>query len=128
MIERVSPAGVPSPRGPYSPAVKAGGFIYVSGQISVDPATDKAHLGDVATETRQVLKNIETNLAACGATMADVVRCTVYLTNVADFAAMNAVYSAYFEQEAAPLPARTTVEVSRLPKDVLVEIDMVAEV
>jgi 2-iminobutanoate/2-iminopropanoate deaminase len=124
MIERVSPAGVPSPRGPYSPAVKAGGFIYVSGQISVDPATDKAHLGDVATETRQVLKNIETNLAACGATMADVVRCTVYLTTVADFAAMNAVYAEFFSNAK---PARTTIGVASLPlAGAKVEIDAIA--
>ena len=124
MIERVSPAGVPSPRGPYSPAVKAGGFIYVSGQISVDPATDKAHLGDIATETRQVLKNIETNLAACGATMADVVRCTVYLTNIADFAAMNAVYAEFFGYAK---PARTTVGVAALPlAGAKLEIDAVA--
>jgi 2-iminobutanoate/2-iminopropanoate deaminase len=124
MIERVSPAGVPSPRGPYSPAVKAGGFIYVSGQISVDPATDKAHLGDVATETRQVLKNIETNLAACGATMADVVRCTVYLTNIADFAAMNAVYAEFFGNAK---PARTTIGVASLPlAGAKVEIDAIA--
>ena len=124
MIERVSPAGVPSPRGPYSPAVKAGGFIYVSGQISVDPATDKAHLGDVATETRQVLKNIETNLAACGATMADVVRCTVYLTNVADFAGMNAVYAEFFGNAK---PARTTIGVASLPlAGAKVEIDAIA--
>jgi 2-iminobutanoate/2-iminopropanoate deaminase len=124
MIERVSPAGVPSPRGPYSPAVKAGGFIYVSGQISVDPATDKAHLGDIATETRQVLKNIETNLAACGATMADVVRCTVYLTNVADFAGMNAVYAEFFGKDK---PARTTIGVASLPlAGAKVEIDAIA--
>jgi 2-iminobutanoate/2-iminopropanoate deaminase len=124
MIERVTPAGVPSPRGPYSPAVKAGGFIYVSGQISVDPATDKAHLGDIATETRQVLKNIETNLAACGATMADVVRCTVYLTNVADFAGMNAVYAEFFGNAK---PARTTIGVASLPlAGAKVEIDAIA--
>jgi 2-iminobutanoate/2-iminopropanoate deaminase len=124
MIERVTPAGVPSPRGPYSPAVKAGGFIYVSGQISVDPATDKTHLGDIATETRQVLKNIETNLAACGATMADVVRCTVYLTNVADFAGMNAVYAEFFGNAK---PARTTIGVASLPlAGAKVEIDAIA--
>ena len=124
MIERVSPAGVPSPRGPYSPAVKAGGFIYVSGQISVDPATDQAHLGDVAVETRQVLENIQRNLAACGATMADVVRCTVYLTNIADFAAMNAVYAEFFGYAK---PARTTVGVAALPlAGAKLEIDAVA--
>lgn len=124
MIERVSPPGVPSPRGPYSPAVKAGGFIYVSGQISVDPATDQAHLGDVSTETRQVLENIRTNLAACGATLADVVRCTVYLTNVADFAAMNAVYAEFF---GASKPARSTIGVAALPlAGAKVEIDAIA--
>src|SRR5271157_639447 len=104
MIERVSPAGVPSPRGPYSPAVKAGGFIYVSGQISVDPVTDKAHLSDIATETRQVLKNIE--------------------TNVADFAAMNAVYAEFFGNAK---PARTTIGVASLPlAGAKVEIDAIA--
>lgn len=124
MIERVSPPGVPSPRGPYSPAVKAGGFIYVSGQISVDPATDQAHLGDVSTETRQVLENIRTNLAACGATLADVVRCTVYLTNIADFAAMNAVYAEFF---GASKPARSTIGVAALPlAGAKVEIDAIA--
>jgi 2-iminobutanoate/2-iminopropanoate deaminase len=124
MIERFSPAGVPAPRGPYSPAVKAGGFIYVSGQVPVDPATNQAQLGDVAVETRQVLKNIEANLAACGATMADVVRCTVYLTNIADFAAMNAVYAEVFGDAK---PARTTIGVASLPlPGARVEIDAIA--
>jgi 2-iminobutanoate/2-iminopropanoate deaminase len=124
MIERFSPAGVPAPRGPYSPAVKAGGFIYVSGQVPVDPATNQALLGDIAHETRQVLKNIQGNLAACGATPADVVRCTVYLTNISDFAAMNAVYAEFFGEAK---PARTTIGVAALPlPGAKVEIDAIA--
>jgi 2-iminobutanoate/2-iminopropanoate deaminase len=124
MIERISPAGVPTPRGPYSPAVKAGGFIYVSGQIPVDPATNQPQLGEIGQETRTVLTNIRNNLAACGASMADVVRCTVYLTNVADFAAMNAVYAEFFGDAK---PARTTIGVAALPlPGAKVEIDAIA--
>jgi len=124
MIERFSPAGVPAPRGPYSPAVKAGDFVYVSGQVPVDPATNQAQLGDIAQETRQVLKNIEGNLAACGCTMADVVRCTVYLTNIGDFAGMNAVYAEAFGDAK---PARTTIGVAALPlPGAKIEIDAIA--
>jgi 2-iminobutanoate/2-iminopropanoate deaminase len=124
MIERFSPAGVPAPRGPYSPAVRAGGFIYVSGQVPIDPATGQAVLGDIAQETRQVLKNIENCLAACGATLADVVRCGVYLTNIADFAAMNAVYAEVFGDAK---PARSAIGVASLPlPGARVEIDAIA--
>jgi 2-iminobutanoate/2-iminopropanoate deaminase len=124
MIERFSPAGVPAPRGPYSPAVKAGDFIYVSGQVPVDPATNQAKLGEIAVETRQVLQNVAANLAACGATLADVVRCTVYLTDIADFAAMNAVYAEFFGDAK---PARTTIGVASLPlPGAKVEIDAIA--
>jgi len=124
MIERFSPAGVPAPRGPYSPAVKAGDFIFVSGQVPVDPATNQALTGDISQETKQVLKNIEANLAACGCTMSDVVRCTVYLTHIADFAAMNAVYAEAFGDAK---PARTTIGVAALPlPGAKVEIDAIA--
>jgi 2-iminobutanoate/2-iminopropanoate deaminase len=113
MIERFSPAGVPAPRGPYSPAVRAGGFIYVSGQVPIDPATGQ-----------EVLKNIENCLAACGATLADVVRCGVYLTNIADFAAMNAVYAEVFGDAK---PARSAIGVASLPlPGARVEIDAIA--
>jgi len=124
MIERFTPAGVPAPRGPYSPAVKAGDYIFVSGQIPIDPATNQPMLGDIVDETRQVLKNIENALAACGATMADVVRCSVYLTNVSDFAAMNGVYAEVFGEAK---PARTTIGVAALPlAGAKIEIDAIA--
>jgi 2-iminobutanoate/2-iminopropanoate deaminase len=124
MIERLSPPGVPVPRGPYSPAVRAGDFIYVSGQIPVDPVTNQTVLGDIRQETRQVLDNITRILEACGATRADVVKCQVYLSDVKDFAAMNEVYSEFFGETK---PARTTIGVGSLPlPEAKVEIDAVA--
>lgn len=124
MIERISPPGVAAPRGPYSPAVRAGGYIYVSGQVPVDPATNQAVTGDVKAETRQVLSNIQRILEGCGASMADIVKCGVFLTDVKDFAAMNEVYAEVF---GASKPARTTVAVAALPlPGAHVEIDAVA--
>jgi 2-iminobutanoate/2-iminopropanoate deaminase len=124
MIERLSPPGVATPRGPYSPAVRAGGFIYVSGQIPIDPVTNQTVLGDVKAETRQVLSNIQRILEGCGATMADVVKCGVFLTDVTDFAAMNEVYAEFF---GSAKPARTTIAVAALPlQGAKVEIDAVA--
>ncbi|HTX36487.1 MAG TPA: Rid family detoxifying hydrolase [Bryobacteraceae bacterium] len=124
MIERIFPPGAPQPRGPYSPAVRAGDTIYVAGQVPIDAVTGQLVLGDVQTETRQVLTNIKNILDGCGATMADVVRCGVYLTNVADFQAMNEVYAEFF---GASKPARTTIIVAALPlKDAKIEIDAVA--
>jgi len=124
MIERLSPPGVATPRGPYSPAVRAGGFIYVSGQIPIDPVTNQTVLGDVKAETRQVLSNIQRILEGCGATMADVVRCGVFLVDVKDFAAMNEVYAEFFGDAK---PARTTIAVAALPlQGAKVEIDAVA--
>jgi 2-iminobutanoate/2-iminopropanoate deaminase len=123
MIERISPTGVPEPRGPYSPAVRAGGFIYVSGQGPVDPATNEFSYGDIQHETRIVLDNIRLILEGCGATMADVVKCSVFLADGRDFAAMNEVYSEFFAQAK---PARTTVETKFANPKMKVEIDCVA--
>jgi 2-iminobutanoate/2-iminopropanoate deaminase len=124
MIERLSPPGVAAPRGPYSPAVYAGDFIYVSGQVPVDPETNTAVTGDIQAETRQVLKNITRILEGCGSSRADVVKCQVYLTDVKDFAAMNEVYTEYFGDAK---PARTTVAVCALPlPGAKVEIDAIA--
>ena len=124
MIERLSPPGVATPRGPYSPAVRAGGFIYVSGQIPIDPVTNQTVLGDVKAETRQVLSNIQRILEGCGATMADVIKCGVFLADVKDFAAMNEVYAEFFGEAK---PARTTIAVAALPlQGAKVEIDAVA--
>ena len=124
MIERLSPPGVAAPRGPYSPAVRAAGFIYVSGQIPIDPVTNQTVTGDVKAETRQVLSNIQRILEGCGAAMSDVVKCGVFLTDVKDFAAMNEVYAEFFGDSK---PARTTIAVAALPlPGAKVEIDAVA--
>src|SRR5690349_14803377 len=124
MIQRISPPGAPAPRGPYSPAVRAGDTVYVAGQISVDPISGEVIRGDVGVETRQVLNNIQAILEGCGATMSQVVRCGVYLTNADDFQAMNAVYAEFFGEAK---PARTTIIVAALPlAGAKVEIDAIA--
>jgi 2-iminobutanoate/2-iminopropanoate deaminase len=123
MIERLSPPGVPAPRGPYSPAVRAGDFIFVSGQVPVDPATQQLVSGDIGVETRQVLNNIRHILEGCGATLADVVKCGVYLGDGKDFAAMNAVYAEFFGEAK---PARATVVTGFALAGVRVEIEVIA--
>ncbi len=125
MIERLSPPGVPAPRGPYSPAVKAGGFVYVSGQVAVDTSTNQLSLGDVQHETRLILNNMKAILEGAGATMAQVIKCNVYLANGADFAAMNAVYAEFFGEHK---PARSTVVCGFAMPDLKVEIDCIAYV
>jgi len=124
MIERIFPPGAPAPRGPYSPAVRAGDCIYVAGQVPVDPYSGQIVTGDVQKETRQVLTNIRKILEGCGASLSDVVRCGVYLVDAADFTPMNDVYAEFFGEAK---PARTTVIVAALPlKDARVEIDAIA--
>jgi len=124
MIERIFTPGAPAPRGPYSPAVRAGDFIFVSGQVPVDPVSGQAVSGDVKAETRRVLENIRLNLEGCGAGMADVVKCQVFLADIKDFAAMNEVYTEFFGESK---PARTTVQAGALPlAGSKVEIDAVA--
>ena len=123
MIERINPPGVAAPRGPYSPAVRAGDFIFVSGQVPVDPATSQLINSDIATETRQVLNNIKALLEGCGASMADVVKCSVFLLEGSEFAAMNAVYAEFFGDAK---PARTTVVASFAVTGLRVEIDAIA--
>src|SRR5208282_2058745 len=120
MREIISTKHAPQAIGPYSQAIKANGFVFTSGQIPIDPATQQVIAGDVAAQTERVLRNLSEILEASGSGIAKVVRATVYLKNMSDFAAMNEVYGKYFTT--AP-PARSTVEVARLPKDVLVEID-----
>jgi 2-iminobutanoate/2-iminopropanoate deaminase len=122
MIERLSPPGVPKPQGPYSPAVRAGDFIYVSGQISVDPATGQRVTGGIEAETRRVLTNIRMILEGAGSSMKDVVKCSVFLSKGSDFAAMNAVYAEFFGDDK---PARSTI-VCGFVADIMVEIDCVA--
>ena len=123
MIERISPPGVPAPRGPYSPAVRAGDFIFVSGQVPVDPVTQQLVTGDVREETRQTLTNIMRILEGCGAALSDVVKCQVFLADGKYFAAMNEVYAQYFTGN---YPARSTVQVAGLPKGAQVEIEVIA--
>lgn len=122
-IERVFPHHAPTPRGPYSPAVRAGDFVFVSGQGPVDPLTDKLSPGDVAHQTGVTLRNIRTILEACGATLDDVVKCSVFLKDAGDFKAMNEAYAGFFPTHR---PARTTVEAKFHNGEMLVEIDCVA--
>ena len=121
--EVISTEGAPKAIGPYSQAIRAGGLLFTSGQVAIDPATQQVVAGDVSVQTDRVLKNVSAILQASGSSLDQVVRCTVFLKNMGDFGPMNEVYGKYFKQ--AP-PARSTVEVARLPKDVLVEIDAIA--
>jgi len=123
MREIISTKDGPQAIGPYSQAIRANGFVFVSGQVAIDPANQQVITGDVAAQTDRVLKNLAAILRAGGTGLEKVVRSTVFLKNMGDFAAMNEVYGRYFSS--AP-PARSTVEAARLPKDVLVEIDVIA--
>ena len=123
MRELISTKHAPQAIGPYSQAIKANGLIFTSGQIAIDPATQQVIDADISAQTDRVLHNLSAILEAAGTSLAKVVRSTVFLKNMSDFAAMNAVYANYFTT--AP-PARSTVEVAGLPKDVLVEIDVIA--
>jgi 2-iminobutanoate/2-iminopropanoate deaminase len=123
MRDVISTKDGPQAIGPYSQAIRADGFVFVSGQVAIDPATHQVVTGDIAAQTDRVLKNLSAILTAAGTGLEKVVRSTVFLKNMGDFAAMNEVYGRYFTS--AP-PARSTVEVARLPKDVLVEIDVIA--
>ena len=109
--------------GPYSQAVKAGGFVFASGQIPIDPATGEFVPGGVAEQTEQVMRNLTAVLTAAGSSMEKVLKTTVFLVDMNDFAAMNEVYGRHFHSSA---PARATVEVARLPRDARVEIDLIA--
>ncbi len=119
----VSTPSAPPAIGPYSQAISAGGLLFVSGQIPLDPATGQLVDGDLAAQTHRVFQNLGAILDAAGATFDHVVRTTVYLADMNDFPAMNAVYATYF---ASPAPARATVQAARLPKDARVEIDLIA--
>ncbi len=116
--DRIAP-----PVGPFSPAIRVGDTVYLSGQVAQDPATGRLIDADVTRQTEQILKNIEAVLQAAGFSLRDVVKVGVFLTDMRDFQAMNAVYARWF---VAPYPARTTVAVAALPLGALVEIDVVA--
>lgn len=125
MREVVLTARGPKPIGPYSQAIKVNGLLFVSGQVSIDAKTNEFLPGDVTQQTQRVLDNLKAIVEAAGSKLGHVVKTTVYLKNMSDFAAMNEVYAKYF---AAAPPARSTVEVARLPKDALVEMDVIATV
>lgn len=123
MKKVISTANAPQAIGPYSQAIEAGGFVFVSGQIPLIPATGELVDGSVEVQTARVLENLKAILEAAGSSMEDVVKTTVYITNMDDFAKVNGIYGRYFE---ANPPARVCVEVSKLPKGALVEIDVIA--
>ena len=114
----------PKPIGPYSQAIRAGGLLFLSGQTPIDPATGQLLDGDIAAQTARVLDNLKAVVEAAGSSFDRVVKTTVFLKDLSDFAAMNEVYARYFPQNA---PARTTIEAARLPRDCRVEIDLIAE-
>ena len=122
-VSAVSTPAAPQPAGPYSQAVRVGSLVFVAGQIPVDPNTGQVVAGDIRAQTWQSLVNVRTILEAAGASCANVVRTTVFLSDLNEVAGMNEVYGTFFT---APLPARSTVQVARLPRDVRIEIDAIA--
>ena len=123
MIETVATDRGPKAIGPYSQAIRANGFVFLSGQIPLDPKTQQVVEGDASVQTERVLENLKGVVEAAGSSIQRVVKTTVFLADMNDFAAMNEVYSRYFVTHR---PARSTVEVARLPKNVRVEIDLIA--
>lgn len=121
--EIIATDDAPKAIGPYSQAVKAGGMVFISGQIPIDPQTGLVVQSDIKTQTKLVMENAKAIIASAGCAMSDIVKATIYLKNMSDFAAVNEVYGGYFPVDP---PARATVEVSRLPKDVAVEMDFIA--
>lgn len=125
--EKIATAHAPEAIGPYSQAIRLGNLIFTAGQIAIDPATQQVVGGGIAEQTTRVLENLKAILESAGSSLAQVVKTTVFLRDMNDFAAMNAIYGKYMAPEGALAPARSTIEVSRLPKDVLIEIEVVAE-
>jgi 2-iminobutanoate/2-iminopropanoate deaminase len=123
----ISTDGAPAAIGPYSQGVRAGNLIFTAGQIALDPATQQVVASGIVEQTARVLENLKAVLEAGGSSLDRVVKATVFLKDFNDFAAMNEVYAQYLGKDGAP-PARTTVEVSKLPKNVLIEIELIAEV
>ena len=122
----ISTSAAPAAIGPYSQAIRSGDFLFASGQVGFDPVTGNVVEGGIEAQTERVLANIKAVLEAAGLTTDHVVKTTVFLKNMQDFAAMNAIYAHAFAPEGATPPARSTVEVARLPKDALVEIEIIA--
>jgi 2-iminobutanoate/2-iminopropanoate deaminase len=126
-IDAISTPGAPAAIGPYSQAIRTGDLIFTAGQIALDPATGQVVPGGIVEQTARVLENLKAILEAAGTSLDRAVKATVYLKDFDDFMVMNAIYGKYLGTNGPP-PARSTVEVSRLPKDVLIEIELVAEV
>jgi 2-iminobutanoate/2-iminopropanoate deaminase len=124
MRQAVSTPNAPAAIGPYSQAIRSGSLLFVSGQIPLDPSSGTLVSGGIADQTERVLENLGAILQAAGASFDRVVKTTVYLADMSEFAAMNEVYGRYF---AAPAPARATIQAARLPRDVRVEIDLIAD-
>ncbi|HLH33541.1 MAG TPA: RidA family protein [Alloacidobacterium sp.] len=125
--QAVSTKNAPAAIGPYSQAVRVGDFLYTSGQVALDPATGALVEGGIEAQTTRAIENLKAVLEAAGIGLKNVVKTTVFLKNMGDFAAMNAVYATYFAPDSVVPPARSTVEVARLPKDALVEIEVIAK-
>jgi 2-iminobutanoate/2-iminopropanoate deaminase len=123
MREAIAPAGAPKAMGAYSPAIRAGNLLFISGQIPIDPATGNLVEGDMAAQADRVMKNLVALLEAAGVGFSHVVRTTVFIADMNEFSAMNEVYAKYLVD---PPPARATVQVARLPRDVKIEIDAIA--
>lgn len=123
MKKEIKSENAPAALGSYSQAIEANGFIFVSGQIALDPATGELNMGGIGEQTRIVLNNVKAVLEAAGSSMDQAVKCTVFLQDMNDFAEMNTAYTEYFD---SPFPARVAVQIARLPKDVKVEIDAIA--
>jgi 2-iminobutanoate/2-iminopropanoate deaminase len=125
--EKIATAHAPQAIGPYSQAIRLGNLVFTAGQAALDPATGQVVPGGITEQTVRTLENLKAILEAAGTSLPQVVKATVFLKDLNDFSAMNAVYAKYLAPEGVQAPARSTVEVSRLPKDVLVEIELIAE-
>jgi 2-iminobutanoate/2-iminopropanoate deaminase len=123
----IATSGAPAAIGPYSQAIRTGPMVFTSGQVGLDPATGAIVPGGIEEQTARVLENLKAVLGEAGLSLADVVKTTVFLKDMGDFAAMNEVYASYLAPQGVVAPARSTVEVARLPKDALVEIEAIAD-
>ena len=124
--QAVRPTDGPAAIGPYNPAIVIEGWVYTSGQVGFDPANGNLVSGGIVAETEQVLRNLAAVLASANCTLADVVKTTVFLKDMSDFAAMNETYARHLAAEGMTAPARSTIEVARLPRDARIEIDAIA--